>query len=271
MPDKYDVILFAGQSNMQGQCEAPTDHSKVDGAMEYRFLSDELVPLRDPVGEDIRSDGTAGFEFNDETCKIWHSIHVLGGPVSGYGTLIPSFARAYGTGCGRKMVAVSAAKGATAMKEWLPGAPCCEALLRKGSAALRKVGEAASDTGPSVVWLQGESDAIEGRTRAQYKADLLSFAEYLRCKIGVRRFGIIRVGRFTDDERDLAIMDAQDELCRDDPFFLMLTRDAAGMRDEPVFMNPAAHGHYSVLGLEKLGRAAGSALAEEMCRLNGMK
>ena len=269
MDGPYDVILFAGQSNMQGQCEAPTDRRPVEGAIEYRSLAGEWIPLRDPVGENIRPDWTEGFDYGDGSGRNWGASHVLGAPVHGNGTLIPSFCRAYIAGCGRKVAAVSAAKGAAAMKDWLPGSASCGALLRKFSEAAERLGEAASSLGPTAVWLQGESDAIDGRAKAQYKADLSAFGGFLRREAGVRRFGIIRVGRFTGDGRDLEIIAAQDELCREDPFFLMLTREAADLCADPAWMNPEAHGHFNARGLERLGASAGAALAREIRGLTG--
>ena len=49
-----DIIIFGGQSNMQGQTgEMPPINEPVEGALEYRFEGDSLIPLQLPVGEDI--------------------------------------------------------------------------------------------------------------------------------------------------------------------------------------------------------------------------
>ena len=48
-----DVIIFSGQSNMQGQSETLSEHDIVKDAYEYKWLTDELVPLQNPVGENI--------------------------------------------------------------------------------------------------------------------------------------------------------------------------------------------------------------------------
>ena len=58
-----DMIIFSGQSNMQGQTEstATVNSTPVDNALEYRFLTDELIPLACPVGENIEHTGE-GFE-----------------------------------------------------------------------------------------------------------------------------------------------------------------------------------------------------------------
>ena len=54
-----DIIIFGGQSNMQGESESRTP-GVVAHAYEYRFLDDTIVPLENPVGEDILRDGTRG-------------------------------------------------------------------------------------------------------------------------------------------------------------------------------------------------------------------
>ena len=51
---KTDILIFSGQSNMQGQTEAlPFPNDPVSDALEYRLLTDSLVPLMHPVGETI--------------------------------------------------------------------------------------------------------------------------------------------------------------------------------------------------------------------------
>ena len=43
---KTDILIFAGRSNMQGQTEAlPFPNKPVADALEYRHLTDSLVPL----------------------------------------------------------------------------------------------------------------------------------------------------------------------------------------------------------------------------------
>ena len=58
MMKNTDLIIFSGQSNMEGEAERmPEDNSPVEGALEYRFLEDKLVPLRHPAGENISNNG----------------------------------------------------------------------------------------------------------------------------------------------------------------------------------------------------------------------
>ena len=62
-----DLIIFCGQSNMQGQTEClPYDNSAVNDAFEYRFNDNALIPLRHPVGENLDTNGHLFLpDFND--------------------------------------------------------------------------------------------------------------------------------------------------------------------------------------------------------------
>ena len=110
------------------------------------------------------------------------------------------------------------------------------------------------------VWLQGESDAIKGHSKAYYKEKITEINSALKTEIGIEKFGIIRVGCFTNDERDFEIISAQDEICRENDDFLMLTTIATELNKKSEFMNPFVKGHYSAKGLEKLGKEAGKTL-----------
>ena len=279
-----DIIIFGGQSNMQGQSERLSECEPVECAWEYKVLSDEFVPLRNPVGEDVTYEGTAGYTFQEGTdAAAWLALHALGSACYGHTNLVPAFCRSYLAHLrgrdgkndiksdiknnvkndGAKVLAVHAAKGSTTVAEWLPGTPGYAQLKRKALAAVRKAAEGVDKPGRiSFVWLQGESDAIFDTSAAAYKAALSELNRALRRDVGVNTFGVIRVGRFTNDDRDLVIMAAQDELCREDPDFVMLTDMAASMGTDPENMNPYVGGHFSATGLERLGSAAGAALAD---------
>ena len=255
-----DIIVFAGQSNMQGQSEKLLDGAAVKGAFEYKFATDSLVPLCDPFGEDLRYDGTAGVAYSDETENGWHREHVLGGAAYGHSTLVPAFCRVYTEKTGRGVVAVGAAKGAVTIDYFMRGGDGFDLLVRKTNAAKKR---AADPSGAVLlVWLQGESDAIESTGKDEYIDRIGRMSHDLKDEIGLTKFGIIRVGRFTNDGRDDEIIAAQDEICARDPLFLMLTDEATELNGIPEYMNPGVPGHFSAEGLRKLGSDAAAALAE---------
>ena len=252
-----DVIIFSGQSNMQGQSECLSENDVVKAAFEYKWLTDEAVPLQNPVGENITYTMEQGFPVTPEThIPSWLKVHALGASCYGNTNLVPSFCRTYTEITRRSVVAVHAAKGSTRIFDWLPGSPIYDVLIQKVHGAIRKV----SAERVFFVWLQGESDALAGTSRNDYKSALFTLRDGLKRDVGIDLFGIIRVGRFANDARDTEIISAQDEICREDEGFLMLTDISSDLNAKREYMNPGVKGHYSARGLECLGRAAAETL-----------
>lgn len=247
---------------MQGQSETLTSAEVIENAYEYKFLEDRIMPLKNPVGEDIDYDHNAGYNFTPETNQAdWLRDNVTGSSCYGNTNLVPEFCRAYTALAEKKVLAVHIAKGSTEIADWLPGSQGYDIILKKASAAVKKVRES-GESGNRIffVWLQGESDAIFGKSKAYYKQKINDLYAVLKTDIGIEKFGIIRVGRFTNDERDLEIISAQDEVCQENEDFLMLTQDAVWLNEQSEYMNPYVGGHYSARGLEKLGSKAGTYL-----------
>ena len=251
-----DVIIFAGQSNMQGQSERLVDFC-VENCFEYKYLTDSLVPLCDPVGEFIKKDGSEGWGLHKdvplkEELSQWLEEHAVGGTAYGCTSLVPAFCKAYK----RPAVAVHCAKGSTVIAQWQKGQPCFEIMLKKAKSAIKKV----QPQHIYFVWLQGESDAIAANSAEYYLEKLTLLKNDLKKELGIEKFGIIRVGRFTKDARDDKIIKAQDEACDKDRDFLMLTTVASDMHLVAEYMNKSVGGHYSAKGLMQLGTLAGKAL-----------
>ncbi|MBQ6043781.1 MAG: hypothetical protein IJL41_06530 [Clostridia bacterium] len=258
---KTDVILFLGQSNMQGQTERLSEKEAVRGALEYRFIEDAFVPLKNPVGENIRYGGGCGYRFETDTdISEWLADHAAGEACYGHTNMVPEFCRAYIEGTGRRAAAVHIAKGSTDVAYWTPGSAGYDIITAKASAALKKI--PAGNTGTVfAVWLQGESDAVAGTSKDTYKTRLSLLKGGLRRDLGTEKFCIIKVGAFTCDSRDEEIFEAQEELCGEDADFVMLTRISSVLLQRREYRNPYIGGHFSAAGLEVLGRTAGSALA----------
>lgn len=257
-----DVLIFGGQSNMQGQSEALIPTEKNGRMLEYKCLTDSFVPLQDPVGENIRYDGGCGNPVvKGGDSKKWLAEHVTGAACYGNTNLVPSFCRTYSEMTGNRAVAVHIAKGSTVIAQWLPGTDGYAILKNKASAAIAKTRAEYDIDRLFFIWLQGESDAIEGNSKEYYKEKLTILSDALKADVGIEKFGIIRVGRFTNDQRELEIIAAQDEVCRENADFLMLTDIATQLNAQPLYMNPEVKGHYSAEGLMKLGAEAATALA----------
>lgn len=258
-----DIIIFSGQSNMQGESERLSSTEMITGAYEYKYLTDTAVPLRNPVGEDITYEGTCGFPFTHGTVQhTWLETHALGSACFGHTNLVPSFCDTYYKKTNREVLAVHAAKGSSAMDKWMPGKPQYEILIQKSQAAIRYAEEHDSVGRIFFVWLQGESDAIQAKSKEYYKESITVLYDALSDTVGIERFGIIRVGHFCKDNRDLEITGAQDEICREHDGFLMLTTLTEQLETIPDCMHPDIQGHFGAKGLELLGTAAGEALAD---------
>jgi hypothetical protein len=265
MKETVDILLFGGQSNMQGQTEClPEENEPVEGAWEYRQTSDELIPLCHPVGEDL------GDIPEDRALKGAHE---------GRGSLIPDACRAYVAKTGRKVVAIHVACGGTGIGGWLKGTERThryEFTLNKIKAGLAKIRETYDVGHVAYLWLQGESDAIGGTTGEAYAAMMTDFKNAMKAEIGFEVFGIIKVGYFcgtvswmrpmVDKESGLladeAIMEAQERLVREDPDFVMLTRVCPAMSLDDKWINPFAEGHYNNAAMAVIGTEVGEALGE---------
>ena len=258
-----DIIIFSGQSNMQGQSESLSDTSAVKGAFEYKYLTNEILPLKNPVGENITHDRKKGVQIEKDThLQNWHSLHIAGSACYGNTNLVPEFCRAYTEITQTETLAVHIAKGSTEIAAWLPETTGFEIIKEKASAAIKKAKEQNEIGKIYFVWLQGESDAISNRSKDYYKAKLAELCNALKAELNIDKFGIIRVGCFTNDERDLEIINAQNEICAENSNFLMLTTIASELNKMPQYMHPDILGHFSAKGLEKLGREAGKTLGK---------
>jgi len=254
-----DMIIFSGQSNMQGQTnDLPNGlfEKPVENAYEYRFLQDELIPLQAPAGEDIDHSGNfldvEGWKNSRQTLQK----AALLAPVLNSGNMVPAFCESYVTQTGRSVAAVHTAKGSTGIDYWLKGNPGYTAMHRKVKAAIAKV----RPERVFFVWLQGESDAIAGMSQKEYSQKLSQLNRAIREDLGVERFGIIQVGRFTMKDSDFEIINAQKEICQADPTFLMLTTVTEALVADPNCMNPRARGHFNSHGQTRIGTLAGMTL-----------
>lgn len=255
---RYDLLIFGGQSNMEGQTEClPEPNDPVDGALEYFYLKDALLPLKHPVGEDIGD--------------------LLGGACFGNGSLVPFFCRAYVKASDRKVIAVHAAKGATTVSEWQPGTPIYREALKKIRGALDKVGRSNIDK-IYYMWLQGESDALISTSCEDYLRLLTEYKNALKKDVGIDRFCIIKVGYFCgvvsgvkDRPKDVAIacdetiMKAQDIAAETDSDFVMLTDICPKIVLLDEYVNPFEEGHFNNKAMKLIGETGGKALAE-LCK-----
>lgn len=251
-----DILIFGGQSNMQGQTEAlPVSNEPVADASEYRYLTDSLIPLQHPVGELIGKS-------------------LLLGADKGHGSMLPDFCRAYCKATGHRVVAIHAARGGTTISEWLPGTAHYEACVKKILAGINKCKASGPVNKVYYIWLQGESDAIARTSTEAYMQRLTAYKNDLKHAVGIDKFCLVEVGYFsgtvtwlkdrTQEEGiafDEAIMQAQELLPLKDSDFVLLTQICKTLSRDRININPYAQGHYNNSAMAIIGEEAGKALA----------
>ena len=243
---------------MEGEAERePLFNPPVQGALEYRYLENRLVPLRHPAGENISNDGKFFLPRHrdgwgtTQNCALLSAWRKRTNPA-------PFFCESYVKETGRNVICVHAAKGATTIDAWMRGQTSYEMLVKKAKKAIGM-------TLPEhiyFVWLQGESDAIAKKPKDVYKKQMVELFNNLKEDLGVEKFGNILVGRFTMEDSDFEIINAQKEVCKEHDGFLMLTEITEKIIDDKRYMNPEAFGHYGYAGQELIGQLAGKKLAE---------
>ena len=157
-----DVLIFGGQSNMQGQTEGcPIVNEEVKNAYEYRKQINEIIPLKHPVGEDFTWE------------KLLLSSH------NGGGSLVPDFCHIYAKKTGRKVLAIHVARGSTTIAEWQKGTQRYHVMAEKIKRGIEKASEIEKVEHIYYVWLQGESDAIIETTKEDYLESLIRYKNNL--------------------------------------------------------------------------------------------
>lgn len=105
---------------------------------------------------------------------------------------------------------------------------------------------------------------------------MIDLKNALKRDLGIRRFGIIKVGRFYSLDEGIqtpspeqrrhfeeAISEEQEQVVREDPDFLMLTRITEKLTQDTAYLNPFAVGYYNNEGMEVLGRSAAQGLLSQ--------
>ncbi|MBR5192701.1 MAG: hypothetical protein IKW33_04790 [Clostridia bacterium] len=246
-----DILIFAGQSNMQGS-SGEIGVEIAENCLEYKFLTDKFVMVKDPVGENI-GDGI-----------FWQSTN-------GGGSLIPSFCNAYAKKKG-SAVAIHCARGNTSIALWKPGTERYKALVEKCKCGIVRSGENFDINKIYFIWLQGESDALKKNTEEGYLNELKELKNALKKDLGINKFCIIKVGYFAEYAEwqpdatkinDEYIMNAQERAVKEDEDFVILTRICAKLSLKKRHLNPKENGpHYNNRALNIIGRKAGKALAK---------
>ncbi|MBC9929128.1 sialate O-acetylesterase [Chitinophaga qingshengii] len=235
------VFLAAGQSNAVGKgdqarsliCESGT-------AYEYKWKTDTLVSLKDPVGESYRQLEQAG------TGSVW-----------------PAFAAAWHQRTGDTVIIVPAARGGAschpkarlgAMDTWDTTGSLFEAAVGKTTAVLQK----SKGVLKGIIWLQGERDANAinsgNLTTAEYQSALIGLIQRFRASLGNKvPFFIVQTGNYSG--HPVAgfeeVRKAQQAVARKLPAVMIVYRDTPSFPTKKWMTDDI---HYNQEGLNDIGR-----------------
>ena len=262
MANEFYLILFAGQSNMGGrgcQCEKwPELPPKLTegAAYEYKAVTapDRLSVLEEPFGVlENRVDG-----INDVSSK--------GVPMKS-GSLATAFCNAFFEKTQIPIVGVSAAKGGSTLKSWIPGADAgyFEDMTDRFLSAEKFLTEHDYRVKDRLIlWTQGESDGDKGTDGKDYIEMFERMWTALKEKTGITRMFLIKTGECNIEgsyDRYQKIQEAQEEICRRNSDVIMCSRAFQGMRERGLMRDAF---HYYQQGYNLCGEDAGRNAAVKM-------
>lgn len=201
-PEKtVDLVLFSGQSNMSGRGDGSLATVCPEGEG-YWYKDGALVQIAGDFGNESNSTGS----------------------------MVSSVAKAYFDSCGVPIVAVSNSYGGTKIAQFAPG----ETIYTNGvelynEAAAYLEAQGYTILNRAMVWCQGESDAYDGTTQADYEAAFISLRDGLKEDCGITDFFMVEIGQY---KTDLAMYDkikaAQEHLSDTEPDVIMGSRKFIG-------------------------------------------
>lgn len=238
---KVDIAIFAGQSNSCGRATEA----------DITTANDLLIPC--PLER--------GFSFNNTSSttpvQIVEPISANGSSAYGY---IPAFINAYNGVTGRKVCACYMSQGGVMLNKFAPyvldsttGEETAKAGtyytnivngVKHAKTNLTANGYTVGDI--FLVWCQGEADAAylgntnsyanayeqslssEEEIREYYKARFARIIDKLQEDVGLTTAFIIRIGHQRGTFRNGNIIDAQSEMCRENPRCVMVSSLFAG-------------------------------------------
>lgn len=235
-----DLFAMAGQSNMQGKSEgAPVPFELPNyKAYEYKLLTDSFTTVKHPFGEEIA--GTLVQAFN------------------GWGSLSPRFAEAYFNTTGIAPLMVGAASGSYIATEWLTHPRYAKVVEKTNAAVVKAAASNLVVRNKCFVWLHGETDGMTGMGKQTYKNYFLELWSDFKRDCGFNKCLIIRVTNFGPDPM-YQILEAQEELARENDDIIMLTRITGTFTVANGKLISSEDYHYTNAGLDLVGTTAGKA------------
>ena len=229
-----DLILFMGQSNMSGAGGNAKYAPKVpyDEGFEFRAISDptRLYQITEPFG------------VNENNLNA-----IMDLPGAKRGSLVSSFANTYFEKTGVPVVAVSASAGATDTAFWMTPAVSADYTERLKRAIVWLENDKYEIRNKYVVWLQGESDAVDDLSADKYEENMNNIIRPLFIE-GIQKVFFITPGRtITKKDYFSQIISAQIKMSKDSGYYALGTTILSGVSTE--YMVDEWHYNQTVLNL----------------------
>lgn len=229
-----DLIFFMGQSNMAGAGGNVDYAPKVleEAGYEFRAVSDptKLYPITEPFG------------INENNLNAIYDV-----PGAKRGSLVSAFTNKYYELTGIPIVAVSASAGATDTDFWMSAPVAADYTERMKRAIVWLEASGYSIRHKYVIWLQGESDAIDNISSEEYETnmDVIIRPMYID---GLEKVFYITPGR-TVTRKDYFenIISAQIKMSKESGYYALGTTVLSGVSTE--YMVDEWHYNQKVLNL----------------------
>lgn len=237
-----DIVIFAGQSNMSGAGGNAGLSPAVPNGQGYEFrpMADmtALHQVTEPFG--VNCGG-----------------YICDGPNARHGTLVSSFICSYYAKCGVPVMAVSAAKGGSDSGYWASPEVKADLFARyirtrdyckSNHIAVRRA---------IAVWLQGESDGVQGVSAAKYQENVISAWQPLFAE-GLEQVYVITPGHSRGNMLSYGNIAAiQTDLCNKSNLFTLASTQLGGLSD--AYLTDDVH--YNQQALNMVGAATGNVAA----------
>lgn len=214
-----DLMFFMGQSNMAG-CGGNTEYApkvKEGAGYEFRAISDptQLYPITEPFG------------INENNINA-----IMDVPGAKKGSLVSAFVNRYYELTNTPVVAVSASAGATDTDFWMSDAVVADYNERMKRALVWLECSGYEIRHKYVIWLQGESDAIDNTSSDVYEGNMDNIIRPMFIE-GIEKLFFITPGRtITRKNYFQNIIAAQIKMSKESGYYALGTTALSGISTE---------------------------------------
>ena len=252
--DKFDLVIFAGQSNMSGRGDFATAiNCNKNAGFEYKSIShpNELLPVTEPFG--IGEERIGGiYDINPD------------GSSKRTGSMVSALIDEYYRQCNRRIIGVCASIGGTSTAQWkeiyikdaVSRLDATKSFLKSNNILINNI---------FVVWSQGETDGDNNICAEEYINNLKYLFNEFKIH-GADKCFLLQTGHYNyldyphngieHDKQYEVIRNAQNTICTNDKDFVMVASF------EPYISQMKDRFHYRQAAYNEVGKTAGKSIAD---------